>query len=278
VKKKARLLLTVVFLATAAGALAEQKDATGCTDHPLLTRMPNSWIHHCTEKEFDAHAFLVGPAKKTEQVEGRVWVISYYPQATVKEKPSELQILRNYENAIKGLGGTLVYAEKSRETLRLTQGGKEFWIEVGAEFTGKYGLKIVQREAMTQSVVANAAAFSNDLRTSGHAAVYGIYFDSGKSELKPESTQAIAEIATLLQGDTALKLYVVGHTDSVGGLESNVKLSQARAAAVVQALVQAHGIAASRLQPFGVGPTAPVASNDTDEGRAKNRRVELVKQ
>jgi len=92
-----------------------------------------------------------------------------------------------------------VYAEKSRETLRLTQDGKEIWIDVTAEFTGKYGLKIVQREAMTQSVVANAAAFSNDLRTTGHAAVYGSTSTRASRSSNRESKQAIAEIATLLQ-------------------------------------------------------------------------------
>jgi outer membrane protein OmpA-like peptidoglycan-associated protein len=109
-------------------------------------------------------------------------------------------------------------------------------------------------------------------------AVYGIYFDTGKSDLKPESEEAIAEIAKLLKGDTDLKLYVVGHTDNVGALDANMKLSGSRAEAVLQALVRTHGIAASRLKSFGNGPYAPVATNDTDEGRAKNRRVELVSQ
>jgi OOP family OmpA-OmpF porin len=131
---------------------------------------------------------------------------------------------------------------------------------------------------MAQDIVANADVLSNDLKTTGHSAVYGIYFDTGKSEIKPESEQAIGEIAKLLKSDTGLKVYVVGHTDNVGGLEANMKLSRDRADAVVQALVRDHGIIASRLNAYGDGPYAPVASNDTEEGRAKNRRVELVKQ
>ena len=131
---------------------------------------------------------------------------------------------------------------------------------------------------MEQTIVADAAAFADDLKTTGHAAVYGIYFDSGKAELKPESEQAVTEIAKLLKTDPALKVFVVGHTDITGGIESNVKLSQERAQAVIQALVRTHGIEQPRLRPFGSGPFAPVATNDTDEGRAKNRRVELVKQ
>jgi len=256
---------------------AQQKDDPNCKDHPLFNRMPNSWIHGCTHKEFDAHAFTIGKGK-TEQVEGQLWQITYYPQATLKSKPSELQILRNFENAVKKLGGTVLFSEKARETMRLVNDGKEVWVEVWAEFTGKYGLTIMEKKAMSQDIVANADAFSNDLRTTGHAAVYGIYFDTGKSEIKSESEQAIGEIAKLLKSDAGLKVYVVGHTDNVGGLEANMKLSQARADAVVQALVRNHGINASRLKAYGDGPYAPVASNDTEEGRAKNRRVELVKQ
>ncbi len=131
---------------------------------------------------------------------------------------------------------------------------------------------------MSQDIVANADAFMNDLKATGHAAVYGIYFDTGKSDIKPESAQAIGEVAKLLKNAADLKVYVVGHTDNVGGLEANMKLSQSRADAVTQALIRDHGISASRLKAYGDGPYAPVSSNDTEEGRAKNRRVELVKQ
>jgi outer membrane protein OmpA-like peptidoglycan-associated protein len=131
---------------------------------------------------------------------------------------------------------------------------------------------------MAQEVVADAAALKNDLGSSGHVAVYGIYFDTNRSEVKPESEPALAEIAKLLAQDPGLKLKVVGHTDMTGGLAANLELSEARAEAVIQALVARHGVAAARLEGHGVGPLAPVASNDTEEGRARNRRVELVKE
>ena len=131
---------------------------------------------------------------------------------------------------------------------------------------------------MAQDIVGNADVFSNDIRTTGHAAVYGILFDTGKSEIKPESALAVGEVAKLLKADPGLKVFVVGHTDTVGSVDANLKLSQGRAEAVLQALVRTHGIAAARLKSFGNGPFAPVASNDSEEGRAKNRRVELVKQ
>ncbi len=274
---KHALFFIVTVVALTLPGLAQQKDTKDCADHPLFTRMPTYWIHHCDQKEFDAYAFRVGEGK-TERVEGRYWKIAYYPQATAKTKPSELQILRNFENAATKLGGKVVSQEKSRETLRLNKDGKEIWVEVGTEFTGKYGLTIVEKAGMAQDITANADAFSNELKTTGHTAVYGIYFDTGKAELKPESETAVAEIAKLLKNDSGLKLFVVGHTDNVGGVESNMKLSQDRADAVIQTLVRSHGVAAARLKPFGNGPYAPVASNDTEEGKAKNRRVELVKQ
>ena len=101
---------------------------------------------------------------------------------------------------------------------------------------------------------------------------------TGKTDIKPESAAAIGEVAKMLQADAGLKVFVVGHTDTVGSVESNQKLSQGRAEAVMQALVKEHGIAAARLRAFGAGPFAPVSSNDTEDGRARNRRVDLVKQ
>jgi outer membrane protein OmpA-like peptidoglycan-associated protein len=107
-------------------------------------------------------------------------------------------------------------------------------------------------------------------------ALYGIYFDSGKAEVKPESEAALGEIARMLGGNPSLRLLVVGHTDTDGAMASNRELSERRAGAVVQRLVADHGIAAGRLAPFGVGFASPVATNRNADGKAKNRRVELV--
>jgi outer membrane protein OmpA-like peptidoglycan-associated protein len=160
---------------------------------------------------------------------------------------------------------------------KVTVDGKEIWVQA-EKSNGGLWLSILEKEAMQQHIVADAASFGNDLKSTGHAAVYGILFDTGKAEIKPESAQAIGEVAKLLLADMDLKIYVVGHTDAAGGVDANLKLSQARAEAVVQALVRDHGIAAARLLAHGSGPFAPVASNDAEDGRARNRRVELVKQ
>jgi OOP family OmpA-OmpF porin len=137
---------------------------------------------------------------------------------------------------------------------------------------------IVERTAMDRGMVTvDAAAMSSAIRSAGHVALYGIYFDTGKAELKPASTAALGEIATLLQREPTLTLLVVGHTDSTGEYAGNLLLSDRRAHAVIQALTTTHGVAASRLQAAGAGMMAPVASNQTEDGRAKNRRVELVR-
>jgi OOP family OmpA-OmpF porin len=277
--KKLALALLIVSM-SAGAAMAQpplQKDDRNCKDHELFSRMPTYWIRSCSEKEFDFFEFTTDLKSKT-RVEGRTWKLTYYPQASATSKPSELQIQRNYENAVAKVLGKTIFTSPSRSTYQVAQGGREIWLEVLTSFAGGYTITIVEKQAMEQDIVANAAALANDLKTTGHVTVEGIFFDTGKSTIKPESEKAIGEIAKMLAADPTLKVYVVGHTDTVGVLEANMKLSQDRAAAVMQALVTTHGIAAARLKSFGAGPYAPVSSNDSDAGRSKNRRVELVKQ
>ena len=144
---------------------------------------------------------------------------------------------------------------------------------------GWYQQTVVVETQLTQQVTANAKALYDGLSQTGHAAVYGILFDTGKADLKPSSAAALKEIVKLLQQEPTLKVYVVGHTDNVGDVASNLDLSRRRAAAVVQALVTEYGISPKIIDSFGAGPYSPVASNDKEEnGRSLNRRVELVKQ
>ena len=131
---------------------------------------------------------------------------------------------------------------------------------------------------MAQEVVADAKSMAADISTAGKVAIYGIYFDFNKADVKPESESALKEISKLLQLDPKLKLYVAGHTDNVGGFDYNMKLSQQRADAVVKELASKYKVEISRLKAVGIGPASPVISNETEEGKAKNRRVELVRQ
>ena len=138
-------------------------------------------------------------------------------------------------------------------------------------------LEIIEIKSLEEGLVTiNTESLSEIISRTGHVAIYDIYFDIDKAEVKSESEPVFDEIAGLLQQNPDLKLYVVGHTDNVGELAYNMKLSQARADAVVKFLISEYGIDENQLLAYGVGPLVPVASNRTEEGRAKNRRVELV--
>jgi len=138
---------------------------------------------------------------------------------------------------------------------------------------------VIELQPMTQNMVTvTADEMAKAIGSSGHVALYGIFFDTNKFDIKPESKNALEQIAALLKKEPGLKLHVVGHTDNVGGYDANLTLSRHRAEAVVAALTKSHGIAATRLTANGVAYLAPVAVNSTEEGRAKNRRVELVPQ
>jgi OmpA-OmpF porin, OOP family len=257
-----------------------QTDVPGSKDYPGISRMAGYYIANYQESQFDTYSFTVTESGKEKQqpVEGRRYDLRYNltENATM---PSQLQVVRNYQNAARSAGGQVLFGSGEATTIRLNKGGKEVWcsVEVGNQPSGLFIiLVIIEKQAMQQEVVIDAKAMAQDIGATGRVAIYGLFFDTGKSELKPESGPAMIEIAKLLKQSPELRVYVVGHTDMTADLATNVKLSQARAQSVVNALVSQHGIASARLIAYGDGPYAPVATNKTEEGRAKNRRVELV--
>jgi len=275
-----RSMLVGVAAMAIAAAVYGQEDVAGSKDYPGVTRMPRYYIYEYQERPFDTFTFKVkvGNGSKDQAVEGRRYDFRYNLKdgATM---PSPIQILRNYQNAAKAVGGQVMYSGEDATTVRIIKDGKEVWIGVQTSNapSGMFiTMNIIEKEAMKQDVAMNADAMAQGLSDSGQVAIYGIYFDTARSELKPESDAALAEIAKLLNAHPELKVYIVGHTDMVGDAAANVKLAQARAQSVVTALSTKNGIASARLIPFGAGPYAPVATNNTEEGRAKNRRVELV--
>lgn len=277
--KKVGVVILGLFIALAGFdlSMAADQDVKGSKDSPLLSRMPNFSISEYKDTEFDSHKFI-GQDKKPVSIEGHKYYIGYKLNKGAAE-PGELNIRRNIQDALKKIGGNVLFDDNFNRvsTIMLEKEGKETWVEVRS-FNNMYRLTIVEKEIMKQEVVASAEVMGNDIHATGHVSIYGIYFDTGKSEIKPESDAAISEIAKLLENNGELKLYVVGHTDNVGSFENNMKLSKDRADAVVKTLSGKHGIAAARLKPYGVASLSPVTSNDTEDGKAKNRRVELVKQ
>jgi outer membrane protein OmpA-like peptidoglycan-associated protein len=283
-KKGSKILFCFLLGLLLTGNLAfAQQDAKGCKDHPLFSRMQGYRIVRCQEKEFDAENFIDPATKQKVTIKGRKSQTEYSINKPFQGKYSRVQVSRNYTNAITGIGGT-IYENNPKDptetSMKLIKDGKELWAKlwIPNENANDLYLTVVEKQAMAQQVVADAKFMAEGISSTGHVAIYGIYFDFNKSDVKPESDPALKEIAKLLQQDAKLKLYVVGHTDNVGGLDYNMKLSQQRAEAVVKELVSKYKITPDRLKAHGVGPLAPVTSNDTEDGKAKNRRVELVKQ
>ena len=270
------LLFCLAVAAASGSALARTQDVEGSKDHPVVSRMPKYQITEYELKEFDAYDFPVG-SEKTKTVEGRKTVIQYQPGEGATPA-SGLQIRRNHSNAITRIGGRVVFEDNENIVLTVTgKAGGEVWIHVWnsgvGDDTGGYKLTIIEREAMKQAIVA--ADIFSALNSAGRVALY-INFDTGKASIKSESQTIVNQIATMLKANPGLRITVEGHTDNVGDPKSNQTLSEQRASAVVSAIVQ-QGIDAKRLTAVGYGSSKPVADNRTEEGRAKNRRVELVK-
>jgi len=302
----------------AALAAGQGQDVEGGKDHPLISRYPGSWIIAYGTKAYDEYLFPTGKLleedklQKSEHLEGKITRITYQaPQGR-----STLEIYRNFESALKQAGFQVLFscAEQAcadgnyplHQTVKADVGdaidtwaGQQGWglRHLSAKLARPEGdayvsllvqngndaevvqLDVIEMKPMEAGLVAvNAETLAGDITRTGHASVYGIYFDTGKADVKPESDATLKEIAKLLQAQSDLKLYVVGHTDNQGTFDMNMDLSRRRGDAVVKVLTAKYGVAAARLRAAGDGPTAPVASNDTEDGRAKNRRVELVKQ
>jgi OmpA-OmpF porin, OOP family len=267
-------ILFILFLTV--GFAFAQTDVQGSKDHPLITRMPGYYISQYNVAEFDAFDPTVIGGNDVHW-EGKVYSFGYSREEGSRPI-SMLQIVRNYETAINRAGGKILGGDERRVAAEIKKEGALTGVYVEAFNDGmSYSLTIVESQNMQQEVVADAKAMRNDLAETGKTIVHGIYFDTASATLKPESEPALVEMVKLFAESPALKVYVVGHTDNVGNLESNLKLSSDRAASVVKALI-ARGVAASRLKSAGVGPYSPVGSNNTDGGKAKNRRVEFVEQ
>lgn len=276
-------LLGMLFLALSPIAAAATKT------HPLFTPMQgygNNEKRDYEETAFDAHQFRVQtPDKKnveTISVEGKKYEIRlHFDKKSGVAMPSPLQVIRNHADAIRKIGGKVLYEKNSRATLMLEKGGQETWVEISissSSSANSYILEIIEKQGMQQDVQASADIWAKDISATGRVAIYGVHFDTGKADIKPESDAALAEMAKLLGQNSQLKVHIVGHTDNVGDFAANMKLSQARAESVRNALIARHRADGNRISAHGASSLSPVASNATEEGRAQNRRVEMVEQ
>jgi outer membrane protein OmpA-like peptidoglycan-associated protein len=299
------VLTLTLFVATPAAA--QNRDVAGARDYPGIGRFAGSVATGYQTKDFDAvrlqaAAFKDGKPSDARRVEGRVTRVAY----RTKPGPSILEVSRNFETLLAKAGfetllacdtdqcGGIPFVE-SVDVLPVPQ----MWAD-GFNFRYYAGVKkggatetyatvitsISNDEVTAQLIVAvvgamdnkmvDAAAMKKGLGDKGHIALYGIYFDTDKATLKAESKPTLDEMAKLLGGQPDLRVFIVGHTDSQGTYEHNMSLSKQRAEAVAAALTGSYKIAKGRLATAGVGYLAPVGSNATEDGRALNRRVELV--
>lgn len=162
--------------------------------------------------------------------------------------------------------------EKAGSSVYVVVGGNQYKADEKV-----FMLDVIEETKMEDDLIkVNAEEMLKGIQADGKIALYGIYFDSGSDAVKPESTPTLTEISNLLKNSPALNLYVVGHTDMDGTYTYNMDLSKRRAKAIVDELVKNYGAASSRLTPEGVGPLAPVSTNQSESGKKLNRRVELV--
>jgi OmpA-OmpF porin, OOP family len=281
-KNKVWIIVSFLLLLSPIVLVKVQAQESEFKDTPWVSGMPNFTIYDAEDTEFDSYNFFNG--KNCTTVEGRKYKRTYALKEDA-QKSSVTQIMRNYSNAIKSMGGTVLYEGMPQEAdcaenngLNMVVGktvkdGNEMWIEVVTLGGDDYFLTIILKELMKQDVTASN--MFEALNRDGHIALY-INFDTGKSIIRDESKPIIEQIIQMMKQNPDLKIGVEGHTDNVGSPASNKTLSEARAKAVVSAIV-GQGISADRLSPAGYGQDKPVADNNTEEGRAKNRRVELIK-
>lgn len=245
-------------------------------DYRLIGHMPNYVADPPTKKNFDQADFPVkdGDDVHPVKVQGAKYTVSYAIGQGV-QATSDLEIQENYRNALKALGADILLADGGRTVARLDQNGQHIWIDIYSQ-ENAIEINTIEEKAFQASIQPPTAnVLKTALDKDSRVSLY-VNFDFNKATLKPDAQPVIAQVVALLKANPALKLAIEGHTDNVGVHDYNTKLSQDRAAAVVAAIV-AGGIAKDRLTSSGYGPDKPIADNDTSEGRAKNRRVDLVK-
>ncbi len=290
--------------------LAKKQKVSEGQDHPLLSRFPGAIIVRQSSMEFDALLIPLGKAtginefETSTRAEGKITRLTY----EMPEGHSTLEVFRSYQQALVKNGFEVLFScsmsecgphlnfQKLERPFIIAQDHRylaakgtlpqgEVYVTVRVYTTARQNppvramIGIAETQPMEEKLITvNATAMAEAIKSSGHIAVYGIYFDTDKADIKPGSETTLEEMAKFLKENPQLKVYIVGHTDNVGNLSYNLELSQRRAEAVVQALVARYNVGVQRLVPKGVGPFSPIISNKTEAGRSKNRRVELVEQ
>jgi outer membrane protein OmpA-like peptidoglycan-associated protein len=256
-------------------------------EHSIIKPFPNSVLAEkmSTYDKFNEFEFVVlnKVTKKKEKVKvkGQYWKLLYEvykPNGDRVKDISKVEYFENYKNAALEKGGEILYEDQSYLYLRIpkSDGGKT-WCKVGpVPNLGQIYLNIIDEEGFKQSLTFGADELKKALDADGKVILHGILFDLDKATLKQESEEQLHHIVTLMLNYPDLKLEIQGHTDDQGKDDYNMNLSKNRAE-TVSSYLQLFGIDNKRLVTKGFGESKPIASNDSEEGRALNRRVELIK-
>jgi outer membrane protein OmpA-like peptidoglycan-associated protein len=282
---KKQTTLTFLSLLFAVSLFAQSTPSEN--GHSLFNIMPNYSVdkYSVKKKEFDQVDFYITDKKSrdgyvTATKEGEYETCTFRFNGEMNNAPANVQILRNFKNAVAQKGGELVYEDnfyKNTENFKLKQAGNTYWIKIYCDGIGGYTITSIKEAAMNQDIVVNADQIKTGLAAEGKVAFYGIFFDVDKAVVKPESVPTLTAIATFLKANPTMNVYVVGHTDNTGDFTRNTTLSKDRATAVVNELVTKYSVNKAQVTPQGIASLAPIAANDTEDGKAKNRRVEIVK-
>ncbi|MCB0663369.1 MAG: OmpA family protein [Saprospiraceae bacterium] len=300
--------LALIWIGIFQSAIA-QSDKDGSKDHPLIQRFKQSYIYNYEETSFDPFTIITGKSDgskftSTQEVEGKIYRI-FYSLST--DAGSVYEIYSNYLNALKSNGAKILFSCKNT-----TDCGRYFWdylrdkdekikmpayyseelAYISAKFSkdgigyyvtiipgyglGEMGYEVTVVEVKEMEQQISLAGIEKALNENGKVSLYGILFDTGSDVIQERSFAEIEMIGLYLKNNPSKKVYVVGHTDNVGSYESNISLSDKRAKSVINALISKYGISANRMIAAGVGPVAPESKNTMEEGRKKNRRVEIV--
>lgn len=279
---------TKVVLLIAAGlfliaGLAEA--ANDCKEHPLIRPWPGSELEpNCIYNNFNEYTFMVTDVKTGKSVkktvQGKFWRLTYILYDANRKwdaSHSVLEYRMNYKQAALEKGGTILYENQGYLTFTLPgDDGSTTWCEVQIWNKSMQDLRIIEVAGMKKSMAFGPAEMKAALDAEGRVKLHGILFDLDRATLQPGSTKQLQDVVTLMKDQPGLKLEIQGHTDDQGADDYNLDLSQRRAETVV-AYLGLFGVDTGRLVSKGFGESKPVMANTTEEGRAKNRRVELVK-
>jgi len=270
----------LMILGLLASSFAFAQDDTSCLQYEptFLTRMPGFYIDGCQHSEYKTKTYYYTDLNNKEMrrdIAGIYTWIIYGKIESETRKFSGEQIRLNFANAVKKAKGEVL--SKNNDFFMVKANGREVYFNIEDALDNDdqgFSMYVVEIEAMQQDVVAN---LDEAIDKDGKVALYGILFDVGKSEIKPESAEALKQVTDYLNANPTVKIIVVGHTDNTGTYTGNMTLSKARAESIKNYLISTGKITASRLMSEGVGQVCPVTSNANEEGRKQNRRVEIVK-